>query len=65
MVTDRENDIAKTTDNIVGYFTNVADAAEWAGMGLCVVIYTTDGVAPEVLATVHTGASDITDEPFA
>ena len=48
-----------TIANMISYFTRVANAGEVAGMGLCVVIHSTDGknaTTAVPLATIHTGA---------
>ncbi len=45
-------------DNLLVYFTNLANAAENAGMGVCAVIYTMkdgDDTSKELLTIVHTG----------
>ncbi|GAB4819999.1 hypothetical protein N2152v2_007045 [Parachlorella kessleri] len=49
---------AQTASNAIRFFTQVANASEQAGMGLCVVLFTTEGdsqASPELLATIHTG----------
>ena len=52
------SDTAQTASNAIGFFTQVANASEQAGMGLCVVLFTTEGDSQdgqELLATIHTG----------